>query len=195
MMHRVKIGDATLDVDLRDDNYDEDPFGDGTPGFGGHFEVNRKQYAELHEACPFEHYSIDEDSTTFDPEEDDEDETVNVPVGDDFIVFANAISIEGGDWRIDFHGNPYWFFHDLCHARYDCSGGRVEIDPHGDSENRALIEGAKEAHEQGIGLSLIFGQLAQVLKPFEERFSRSTDAIESFAEYLEEVLTMAVAEV
>jgi len=185
---QIKIGDATLVVNFTD-NYDSDPFDDGTPGFGGFTEINHLQYSELYDAYQFTLYSLDEDTVTFDAEDHDEDEEISISNGDDFIIFANSASIEGGEWKITYNGNPYWFFHDLCHARYDCSGGAIQIDPHGNSEDRALIEGAKDAHEHGIGLSVSFRELSQVLKPFEERFSRSTDVIEQFAEFLENVLT------
>ncbi len=185
---QIKIGEATLVVDFTD-NYDSDAFGDGTPGFGGYTEVNRLRYSELYDAYQFQLYSIDEDTVIFNADEHDEDEDVEFSNGDDFIVFANAVSVEGGEWKITYNGNPYWLFHDLCHARHDISGGSIHIDPHGDSEDRALVEGAKDAYEHGIGLGVIFGELALVVKPFEERFSRGTDAIERFAEYLENVLT------
>ncbi len=185
---QIKIGEATLVVNFTD-NYDDDPFGDGTPGFGGYTEVNRMRYSELYDAYQFTLYSVDEDTVRFDADEHDEDEDISISNGDDFIVFANSVSIEGGEWEITYNGNPYWFFHDLCHAQNDCSGGRIDIDSEGYSEERALIEGAMKAHEHGIGLGVIFGELALVVKPFEERFKRSTDAIERFAEYLENVLT------
>lgn len=176
---------ATLDISFGN-TYDEDPHGDGTPGFGGHFEVNRKRYAALYEEYQFQRYSIDEDSTSYDEEEHDEDDTVCIPLGDDFIVFASSVGIDGGKWDIYIDGNPYWIFHDLDHASYDCSGGSVDIDQQGYAEDRALVNGATAARENGISLAVIFKELAQVLKPFEERFSRSTDAIERFAESLDE---------
>ena len=183
----MTIGSATFNVSFGD-NYDDDPHGDGTPGFGGQFEVNRKRFVDLWTEWQWTFYSIDEDTGKFDEDEEiDEDETLSVPNGDDFIAFFNAAMLDGGTWDIEYDGNPYWFFHDVAHAQNDVQGGQVYIDAEGYAEDKALFEGAKLAHENGIGLGVIFKELAQVLKPFEERFSRSTDAIERFAESLDEV--------
>lgn len=181
---QVKFGRATFEVSFGND-YDDDPMGDGTPGFGGTFEVNRKQYAELAEACPFDRYSIDESEPFFDPEEHDENEDIAVPNGDDFIVFMASAAIEGGEWRLHYNGAPYWFFHDLSHAEYDCSGGQVNIDSEGRDEDRALFDGAMRARAHGVKLGAIFSELAKALTPFRERFKRDTDALDRFAETLD----------
>ena len=162
-------------------DYDEDPYGDGTPGFGGTFEVDRKAYAKLYAEHEFALYSFDG------LDEDDEDEEIlEIPIGDDFIVWANAASIEGGKWEVTYNGNPYWFFHDLIHAQYDCSGGNVEIDRYGDAENRALFMGAEMAYDHDVRLNVILKELARTLKPFEERFGHETTALDRFADFLAE---------
>ena len=183
---RLTLGEATFNVSFGDD-YDEDPYGDGTPGFGGTFDVNLKQYADLWTEWQWQFYSIDEDTAKWDAEEHDEDEQISIPNGDDFIAFFNAAMLDGGEWDICFNGSPYWFFHDVNHAQKDCQGGSVQIDADGYAEDRALFEGAKLAHENGIGLGVIFKQLAAVLGPFEQRFKRPTDALDRFAESLDTV--------
>tara|TARA_R110000822_G_scaffold170624_5_gene310482 strand:+ start:825 stop:1400 length:576 start_codon:yes stop_codon:yes gene_type:complete len=188
---QVTIGSATFNVSFGDD-YDEDPYGDGTPGFDGRFEVNRQKFAKLYDGWEWKLYELQDeyggdDALMFDPEEHDEDDTISVSNGDDFITFFNAAMLDGGTWDIKYDGNPYWFFHDVTHAQNDTHGGEVYVDPEGYAEDKALFEGATLAHENGIGLGVIFKQLAQVLKPFEERFGRPTDAIERFADSLNEV--------
>jgi len=183
---QVTIGSATFNVSFTDD-YDDDEYGDGVPGFGGTFSVNHKQYAKLHAEWEFATYSVDEDASKFDPEEHDEDDQLAVPNGDDFIVFFNAAMLDGGTWDITYEGNPYWFFHDVTHAQNDVQGGSVYVDAEGHSEDNALLAGAKLAHKHGVGLGVIFKELAKILGPFEERFNRPTEALDEFADSLDKV--------
>lgn len=185
---QVQLGNALFVVEFSND-YEDDPCHYGTPGSSEYAIVNRKQLAELFAACPFELYGLDADDLTFNPEKNDASDEIQVPSGDDFIVFVNAASIEGGTWTITYYGSPYWFFHDLSHAQYDCRGGTVYIDSEGLSENRALYDSAVSAFEHGVGLSVILKELGQALKPYENRFHRDTDVIERFAEYLKNHLT------
>lgn len=177
---QVSYRDATFVVSFTD-NYDDE---DAGVGFGGSFEVNRKAYAELYEACPFEQYSAE--VPEWDEDEHDEDEELYVSATDDFIVFANAAGIEGGTWEITYNGAAYWFFHDLSHAEFDVSGGAVTIDPYGNDENRALADGAQRAFEHGVSLADIFREMALAETAFGARFEgHEAEGIQRFAAYLD----------
>ena len=62
-------------------------------------------------------------------------------------------------------------------------GGSIHVNDI--AEDRALLEGATLARAHGIGLGVIFKELAQTLKPFADRFSRPTNALDLFAETLD----------
>lgn len=185
MIRSIKVGRATLVVSFTDDYDDSEEV-----GFGGYFEVNRKRYAELHGEYGFEQY-MNEEIPEWDEEEHDTDEDITVSTGDDFIVFANSIGIEGGTWHIEYGGAPYWLFHDLDHAEYDCQGGRVVgIDMEGRAEGRALLGGAKSAYKHAVPLGEIFRELAKSAPAFPERFGGAeSTAIDDFADFLKTELT------
>ena len=106
-------------------------------------------------------------------EPDDFVEFHNVDAG--ILIVACMLKL-GGEWSIEWSGeSEYWFFHDLDHAEFDVwvggEGTRPDFSVEGESEVRALVNGAQEAIRAGVDLSSVCQQLAQAEKQFEERFS------------------------
>lgn len=167
-------------------------FSDGGEEFTGDraWSVNRKQLAELYAASEFkaDFFNDPDEDLTFDPELDDHSEEVWVSSADALIVFLAAASqAEKALYEIDYHGSPYWFFHDMIHAEYD-SGDGTDIYINEESEERALPMGATLAAKAGVSISEILTELVKAQGEFKERFGYDFDAIESFLDSVEIVL-------
>lgn len=172
-MERIEWNGLVLLVHFAD-GYDSDEYtGQMTAG------VNKKQHAEVFSEIEFTHY---DEKPEFDPECDDEEEDIYIGTADALICYLAAASEalpKGTEIAIEYHGSPYWFFHDLIHAEYD-SGDGTDIYINSDSERRALLMGAKFAAENGVSLSEIARQLVIAEREYKERFGFETDALESF---------------
>jgi hypothetical protein len=174
------IDNATFIVNLHEGNEDEP----GMVGIGTFWEIKRKQLAEVYKASEFNLNFWAGDTTQdldFDPECDDEDDEVSADA-DSLIIFAAAASqLAPAEYKLDYHGSGYWFFHDMVHAEYD-SGDGSDLYINEDAEMRALPMGAKLAALADIPFSEIIGELSKVRPEFHERFGFDFDAIEKFLE-------------
>ena len=116
---------------------------------------------------------------------DENDHHHGIYIADNLISFINGVIYHLDDVseiNIKYNGNPYWFFHDLIHARDDCEGGVISVDSY--SEEKALYLGAKLAAENNIDLNYILTALINVRKEFKNRFNYDTDAIDKFVSHL-----------
>lgn len=171
---KLEWNGIVLDVDF-EDAYDR--------GFTGGFVaiVNKKQHAEVYKLGEFTHY---DERPEFDPECDDDDETDTITTADHLICFLAAAAThlpKGTEIVLEYRGREYWFFHDLIHAEYD-SGDGTDIYVDADSEQRALIMGAKLAAEHAVSIADIVRELATAENEYKERFGYETDALVSFLE-------------
>ena len=162
-----------LDVDFSDG--DDDFLGEAS------CEVNKKQLAEIYSVVEIAH--LDE-TPEFDPECDDDDETVYIGNTNGIICFfaaAQQVLPDGAKVSVSYIGEPYWFYHDLIHSEYD-SGDGSDLYVDSECEERALIMGAKLAAENGVSIADIARHLAKAEVQFKERFGYEADALGSFLE-------------
>ena len=183
----VTIDGATFNISTHCEDYEPEQLGDGAWTF---------QYREVMRVCKklprFLDSGVTGDLDTLlencrdehDPEELG-DATLSVWEADTAIAVVCAMIHLGGTWDLhyDGHGSEYWFWHDMCHARYDfgiCSSGMCSADVDASAEMRAMIEGAKLARDNGVGMGDIVRQLVQAEQAWSERFGHDEFLIERF---------------
>lgn len=168
-----KLDNATFRVSF----YDTDPEFTGDC----QWEIKRKHLADVWAQGEFrtDEFSYPDEWQEF-GDDDDPDETVYPGNADALICFAAAASqAKPATYEIDYHGSPYWFFHDMVHAEYD-SGDGTDIYIDESSEERALPMGAKLAVQHGVSVAEVLRELVKAGNEFKERFGYEFDPIESF---------------
>lgn len=121
-------------------------------------------------------------------EYDDDDESELISNADALICFLAAASqADPHTYEIEYHGEPYWFFHDSVHAEYD-SGDGSDLYVNEESEERALPIGAERAARHGVPIADIVRELAKAGAEFEDRFGYKFDPLTAFFDSVEVVL-------
>lgn len=184
MQATYTLDNATFQVTFREHGYEEmtgDCF----------FEVKRKDLAHVAENTELNRDYFDSDDIGYDPEEDDEEDEVQVSGADALLLFAAAAStLPPATYTVDYYGAPYWFFHDMIHAEYD-SGDGSAVFINEDSETRALPMGAIAAARAGVPISDILRELVKAGNEFEDRFGFEFDPVSAFLDSAEITLTFA----
>jgi len=162
--------------------------GDADPELGAGYsswEVKTQHLADMLKRDMTDRYL--DDSIDYEEEYDDDDKT-HISSADALICFLAATSqADSATYEIDYHGDAYWFFHDMIHAEYDSGdGSAVWIDEN--SEMRALSEGAKLAAKHDIPISDILRELTRATPEFHDRFGFEFDAVAAFLENVELVI-------
>lgn len=114
-------------------------------------------------------------------EERHEDTDIIIPAGDNIIISLYMMGQEGGTFNFEYHGNEYWFFHDLNHALNDCHPDLYVSDW---AEEQALIEGAKMAFRNKVSIGKIFRELILVEPIFQDSYNYSSNSVERFSNFL-----------
>jgi hypothetical protein len=110
-----------------------------------------------------------------------DDDIVSFRDADAGIIMISAMADIGGVWNISWQGdNQMWFFHDWDHVLHD-----VEMHHdmpkigtiYAENEQRALVNGAREALKAGISIDLVCEAIAPIGKQFEGRFAQKLENI------------------
>mgnify|MGYP000323059752 CR=1 FL=1 len=111
---------------------------------------------------------------------------ISIQDADAGIKIVAALGTIPGEYNISWHGeNNYWFFHDWQHVLNDTeiniypdyTKNLIEIRVDGHNEERAHIEGAKDAIRNGCDISDVIEAINSVMREFESRFKYSISKI------------------
>lgn len=111
---------------------------------------------------------------------------ISITDTDSGIKIVAALGTIPGEYNISWHGeNNYWFFHDWQHVLNDTeiniypdyTKNLIEIRVDGPNEERAHIEGAKDALKNGCDISDVIEAINSVMGEFESRFKYSIKQI------------------